>query len=121
MPKPKPKRNEYVDYLLELMTPLGGVSARAMFGGHGIYKDGMMFGLVADDTLYIKTDVENRPEFERLGLKPFVYVIKGKPTSLGYFNVPPEALESAAVMTEWARRGFGAALRAAARKAKVGR
>ena len=113
-----PKKSEYVDYLLELMAPLGGISARAMFGGHGIYKDGMMFGLVANETLYLKTDAENRPVFERQGLRPFVYVIKGKPTALGYFGVPAEALESTAVMTEWARSGFGAALRAAARKPK---
>lgn len=49
-------RNEFVEYLLELLEPSGGVRAKAMFGGFGIYRDNLMFGLVADDILYFKVD-----------------------------------------------------------------
>jgi DNA transformation protein and related proteins len=45
--------SEFVDFVLESLQPLRGVSARRMFGGHGIYKDGLMFALIADDTLYL--------------------------------------------------------------------
>lgn len=112
-----PGKNEYVDYLLELMAPLGGISARSMFGGHGIYKDGLMFGLVANDVLYLKTDAHNRAEFEQFGLAPFTYEIKGKLTAMSYFEAPADALENPSAMTEWARRGFSAALRASAARA----
>ncbi len=109
-------RDEYVDYLVELMTPMGGVSSKRMFGGAGVFKDGKMFGLVADDVLYFKVDDINRDEFTALGLGPFMYDGKGKTMSLGYFRCPDEALESPALMTAWAGSGYGAALRAATKK-----
>ena len=75
-----------------------------------------MFGLVADDVLYFKVDDINRDEFVSLGLGAFMYDGKGKTMALGYFCCPDEALESPALMTSWASSGYGAALRAAAKK-----
>jgi len=49
-------KSEFVKYLLELLEPFENVTSKSMFGGYGIFKDGLMFALVADDTLYIKTD-----------------------------------------------------------------
>lgn len=90
-----------------------------MFGGHGVYKDGLIFGLVIDDAFYLKVDEHNRNEFDARGLLPFVYESKskGKQVSLGYHQCPEDALESSALMVDWAKSGYGAALRAAARKA----
>jgi len=112
------RQNEFVDYLLELLRSFGHVTSRAMFGGHGIYKDGLIFGLVIDEAFYLKVDDVNRGEFDERGLRPFVYhsKSKGKEVSLGYYQCPEEALESAAVMQDWARSGYAAALRAASRK-----
>jgi hypothetical protein len=64
----KPGRNEFVEHVLELLAPLGNVSARRMFGGYGIYRDGLMLGLVASDVLYLKADTENRGEYH--GMAP---------------------------------------------------
>ena len=50
----------FISYLLELLAPFGNVRAKKMFGGHGIFKDELMFGLVADETLYLKADDGNR-------------------------------------------------------------
>ena len=115
------RKNEFVNYLLELLQPFGNVGARAMFGGHGIYKDGLIFGIVVDDTFYLKADDLTRAEFDEQGLVAFVYESKGKgkQVSLGYYQCPVDALESATVMLDWATRAFGAALRAAARKNSV--
>ncbi|MEQ1518062.1 MAG: TfoX/Sxy family protein [Usitatibacteraceae bacterium] len=112
------KRTEFIDYLLELLQPFGDVTARSMFGGYGIYKDAIIFGLVINDVLYFKVDDTNRREFEVRGLEPFVYETKraGGRVSVGYYQCPEDALESSAVMTDWARSGFAAALRVAARK-----
>ena len=63
-----PRRSEFVDYLVESLTPLGDVQARAMFGGWGFYLDGRMFALVAFETFYIKADDGNRADFESRGL-----------------------------------------------------
>ena len=75
--------NEFVQYVLELLEPLGGVSAKAMFGGFGMYRRGMMVALIADETLYLKVDNVNRPDFEAQKLEPFRYQKKGH----GHCNV----------------------------------
>ena len=108
---------EYLDFIKEQLSDFGPVSVRRMFGGAGVYQDGLMFALIADETLYLKVDEENRARFEAAGLPPFVYVTKdGDRMSMSYFQAPPDALESPAVMVEWARLGYAAALRAKTRK-----
>lgn len=110
----KPRRNEFVEHVLELLAPFGGVSARRMFGGFGIYRDALMFALVADDVLYLKADGENRGEFEDAGTEPFSYVARRKQVILSYWRAPDEALENPAAMLPWARTALAAALRAKA-------
>ena len=66
---------EFRDYLLDMLRPLGAVSARAMFGGGGLYFEGQMFALVFDDTLYLKADAETKGDFEARGMEPFTYEI----------------------------------------------
>ncbi len=106
-------KSEFVEYLLELLEPFGYVKARAMFGGFGIYRHDLMFGLVANDTLYLKVDERSRPEFESKGLSPFVYKMKGKEFSMSYYKAPDEALEDPVEMAQWAQKAHDAAVRAA--------
>jgi DNA transformation protein len=106
------KRNEFIELVLELLAPLGTASARAMFGGHGVYLDGVIIAIVVDDTLYFKTDEQNRVEFDRLGLEPFTYeAADGKQQSMSYVRAPDEALDSPHAMRPWARSAMAAALR----------
>jgi len=105
--------NEFVTHLLDLMEPLGPVSARRMFGGYGIYLDRMMFALVADDRLYLKIDDDSRGEFEAAGLEPFRYTKKGKSYQMSYHAAPEDALEDAELLRDWARKAVDAAMRAA--------
>ena len=109
-----PPRNEFVEHVLELLAPFGGVSARRMFGGFGVYRDALMFGLIAGDVLYLKADGENRGEFEAAGAEPFSYTTRRKQVVLSYWRAPEEALESPDAMKTWARSAFAAALRAKA-------
>jgi len=104
----------FVDYLLDLLAPLGSVSARSMFGGHGIYHEGVMFGLVADDILYLKADAENVAHFEAAGLPAFEYGKGGKSIRMSYFLAPPEMMDDPEAAARWARRSIAAALRAQA-------
>ena len=104
--------SELVDHLVDQLAPLGGVSARRMFGGHGIFRDGLMFALVAGDCLYFKVDDDNRAEFEARGLEPFRYAKKGKLVALSYHQAPEEAMDDGEELCRWARPAFAAALRA---------
>lgn len=109
---------EYVAYLQEAFDLFGPVSARRMFGGHGLYHDGLMFGIVVDDTLYLKADAQSAGEFTARGLAPFEYVRNGKPVQLSYYRAPDEILEDRELAAAWARRAFAAALRAPAARKK---
>lgn len=107
----------FVHELLDLLAGFGEVSARRMFGGYGIYRDGIIIGLVDDDVAYFKVDEMNREEFERAGQKPFTIIYKGKTETMGYFTVPEGSLDSPSRLRPWAQLGWEAALRAAERKA----
>ena len=103
--------NDFVRHLLDLLEGFEGVEARRMFGGHGLFRHGLMFGLVHRETLYLKCDQENQAGFEARGLPPFRYERRGKTIALRYRQAPAEALEDEAVLAEWARRAWEAALR----------
>lgn len=104
---------DFLDFVLEQMSQFGPVSARRMFGGHGLYIDGLMFALIADDRLYLKADAEAQVRFTAKSLPPFTYMREGKQAvSLGYFEAPPEVFDDKAEMLAWARLAHAAALRA---------
>jgi DNA transformation protein len=110
-----PSDPEFVTFALDLLAPLGPVEARAMFGGHGLYARGVMFGLLDDDELFLKTDGECRARFVEAGCRRWVY---GRMQSTSYFRPPDDAHEDPEAMLPWARLALEAALRAAAAKAK---
>jgi DNA transformation protein len=126
---------EFVAHVLEMMQPAGRASARAMFGGHGVYLDGsvtpktpespaakgargdLIVGIIVDDVLYLKTDMETRATFVAQELQPFCYATKtGERHVTSYYRPPDEALESPDSMREWLRLALSAALRSATRK-----
>jgi len=105
---------DFAGYAVELLGAAGRVVARRMFGGFGVYCDGVMFALIADDVLYLKADALNRPELERAGSAPFTYEAKGRRTIMAYWRAPDDAMESRELMAPWARSALAAALRARA-------
>ena len=111
-----PADNDYIAYLLELFEQVGGVSAKRMFGGHGLFRDGLMIGLVADEVLYLKVDAETEPLFIEQGLSPFEFQRGDKVVAMSYRQAPEEALDNSEAMNPWAQRAVGAATRAHARK-----
>ncbi len=108
----------FIELLRDALAGLGPVSVRRMFGGAGIYADGVMFGLIADDTLYLKADGETKGAFEAEGLGPYGYGGPGKRIDLPYWRAPERLLDDAEEMVEWARVALGVARRAAAAKPK---
>jgi DNA transformation protein and related proteins len=106
----------FVEHLHDVFESFGPITTRKMFGGYGIYHDGLMFGLVADDTLYLKVDEKVAPEFEREGLEHFVYNKNGRDMKMSYRRAPDVIFDNREQAAVWAERSFKAARRA--RKSK---
>ncbi len=111
---------DFIEHVLELMRTTGRSSARAMFGGHGLYLDGLIVAIVIEDVLYLKTDDETRPAYLKRHLDPFSYTTKdGKAYAMSYHRAPDEAVEGPDAMREWLRPALGAALRNAQKKPRT--
>jgi DNA transformation protein and related proteins len=111
--------DEFAEHVRDLLSALGPVRVRRMFGGAGVYLGDVMFGLISDDTLYLKVDDRNRPRYDAAGLAPFAYEREDGPAIVfTYCQAPPEALDDAELLCEWAREALEAARRAKAARPK---
>jgi DNA transformation protein len=113
-----PVSPHFRDFVLEQLAPAGRVAPRAMFGGVGLYLDGLFFALIDDDTLYFKADESTRPRYERAGSRPFCPYPGEPDKAMGYWQVPAEVLEDPDEVAAWAREALGVAL---AKKRRPGR
>lgn len=96
----------FTQYVIDQLAALGGVTARRMFGGAGLYLDDIFFALISDETLYFKVDDSNREDYVSRGMAPFRPYAARPQVSLTYFAVPAEALEDAEELVQWARRAL---------------
>ena len=100
------------EHLRELFSSFRTVSVRRMFGGAGIYADGLMFALVADGTIYLKADETNEPDFESENLPPFTYeAANGKRAVMSYRKMPDRLYDDPDELSRWAARALDAARR----------
>lgn len=106
-----PVRPEFREYVLEQLGRVAPVTSRAMFGGVGIYADGLFFALVDDDTLYFKTDDDTRGAYEARGLAAF-RPMGGDGPSMRYHGVPGELLEDVDELRPWMEAAVEVARRA---------
>ena len=104
------EQNEFVVYVTDQLRRWAPVSARQLFGGHGIYRGEKIFGIVSRDTLYFRTDDINRPEFTSAGMSPF-RVGKAGRIALSYHEVPADVIEESELLAKWADSAFAAAMR----------
>ena len=103
----------FKSFVLDQLEELGDVTPRSMFGGVGLYRRGIFFGIIAADVLYLKVDATNRPDYERAGTQPF----KPYPDRAGtmqYYAVPVDVLESGLQLAAWARKAVEVAERSKA-------
>ncbi|MGV2333188.1 MAG UNVERIFIED_CONTAM: TfoX/Sxy family protein [Planctomycetaceae bacterium] len=85
----------------EILEPFGPLKIRAMFGGYGIYKDGIIFAIIGYNELYFKADKVLAEYFKSQGSEPFTYDMNGKTASMSYYKVLPEILEDPDLLKEW--------------------
>ena len=111
--------SDFIPFVQELLEGWAPVSARRMFGGNGLYHEGLMFAIVMDQRLYLKADEVNRPQFEALGLAPFTYAMKGKEVALSYWAAPDAIFDEPSEAVRWAQSSWDAALRGHLAKAQA--
>lgn len=110
---------ELLDHSLEMLTGCGHLSSRRMFGGYGIYADGLFIAIIFSDMLYLKASISSQAQFAAEGCKLFEYEREGKKASLRFYTAPLDAMDSPDAMKPWARLAIQAALEArAAQKPK---
>ena len=103
---------DYIAFVIGQLASWGLVSVRKMFGGAGLFRDGLMFGLLAGDTAYLKADDENRPEFEKAGMAPFrPFEGKKRAMTMPYYEIPADVLEDPDSLAIWANDAYAAAVR----------
>jgi DNA transformation protein len=106
-------KQDFVTFAVELLSSVGPVTVRRMFGGHGVYAEGVMFALLDDDELFLKTDERTRETFRDAGCRMWTY---GQMEETSYWRPPDEAHDEPEAMRPWATLGLEAALRKRAEK-----
>ena len=102
--------DEFIEYVIDQLSGWGQVRARRMFGGAGLYRDGRMFGLIADDAAYLKVDDSNRGDFVEAGSAAFrPYPEKGKTAVMSYYEIPADVLENRDLLAQWAQKALAVA------------
>ena len=102
---------EFATHIVDLLDTFGPCEAKRMFGGYGIFHQGLMFALIADGNLYLKADDKTRELFSAEGSEAFSYLKKEKEYRLSYYLAPEDFFEDPDACQLWARMAFEAALR----------
>lgn len=102
----------FLEYAKDLFSPFGEISVRKMFGGAGIYCDGAIFAISADDDIWFKVDDVTRAEFEAAGLHPFEVEMNGKTGTMSYYNAPEEIYDDNDALRHWTSLALAASARA---------
>src|SRR5215472_17075137 len=106
----------FAEFLRDLLTPLGCVTMRRMFGKTGVFCDGLMLGMVMDDALYLRVDHHNRMAFkEAQSAPPLSYKKKGSTIDLSFRRAPERLFDEPDELVTWARAALAAARRVAAK------
>jgi DNA transformation protein len=101
----------FVASLDDVFASFGPIRAQRMFGGYGIFRDDLMFALVAGDVLYLKADEAMAAELAARELGPFEYTKQGRRMQIGYFTAPAEVFDDPDEAKRWAQKAYAAALR----------
>ncbi|OWJ64680.1 TfoX/Sxy family protein [Inquilinus limosus] len=112
-------RNSFIDFLRDQIAPLGPITPRRMFGATGLFCEGVMFGVVAEDALYLRVDDHNRAAFkEAESHPPLSYEKQGRVIDLSFWRVPDRLFDEPDELIDWARSALAAAHRVAGSRAR---
>jgi DNA transformation protein len=109
----------YREFVLEQLGRVTPVTGKSMFGGVGIYAQGLFFALIAEDRLYFKVDNATRPDFEKRGMEPFRPF--GEDSAMGYYEVSADLVEDVNQLETWIKKAIDVAAAAKSSKSKRSR
>ena len=110
----------FAEFLREQLAPLGRITVRRMFGKTGVFCDGVMFGMVTENTLYVRVDDQNRMTFkEAEAFPPLNYKKKGSTIDLSFWRVPERLFDEPDELVTWAQAALAAAHRVAAKRERA--
>ena len=109
---------QFLELITEQMEGFGHVDIKRMFGGAGVFREGLMFALVSEEALYFKVGDGDQGAFEDEGSGPFMYEKNGRSMAMGYWRLPERLYDDREEFSDWARRAFQAALSADCSKPK---
>ena len=110
----------FAEFLREQLAPLGRITVRRMFGKTGVFCDGVMFGMVTENTLYFRVDDQNRVTFrEAEAFPPLNYAKKGSTIDLSFWRVPERRFDEPDELVTWAQAALAAARRVAAKRERT--
>ena len=98
--------DSFKEFVLDQLSALPDVRAKAMFGAHGLYCDEKFFGILGDGRLFFKTDAQSAADYTAHGMGPFTYEMKGKVVAMSFHEVPPDVLEQPQELVVWARKAI---------------
>ena len=101
--------DSFKEFVLDQLSALPALRAKAMFGAHGIYSGEKFFSILDEGRLFFKTNAETEKDYTSRGMPPFTYEMKGKAMTMAYHEVPPEILEQPHELTNWARKAIAIA------------
>ena len=111
--------DSFKEFVLDQLSALPDLRAKAMFGAHGIYSGENFFGILDEGRLFFKTDDRSKADYTARGMGPFTYEMKGKVMTMAYHEVPPDVLEQPQALTAWARHAIQIAAAKPKRRAKT--
>jgi DNA transformation protein len=110
----------FAEFLREQLTPLGRITMRRMFGKTGVFCDGVMLGMVTENTLYFRVDEHNRETFKEAETSPPLnYRKKGETIDLAFWRAPERLLDEPDELVAWARAALAAARRVAVKRQRT--
>lgn len=98
--------DSFKEFVLDQLSGLPDLRAKAMFGAHGLYCGEKFFGILDEGRLFFKTDAQSQLEYTKRGMGPFTYNAKGKMMTMAYHEVPPDVLDQPQELTLWAQKAI---------------
>jgi DNA transformation protein and related proteins len=110
--------DSFKEFVLDQLSAVPELRARAMFGAHGLYAGEKFFGILDEGRLFFKTDAASAADYTSRGMGPFTYESKGRVMTMAYYEVPLDVLENAPELIAWARRAIQVAAASKPKKAR---
>ncbi|MEQ8880085.1 MAG: TfoX/Sxy family protein [Cyclobacteriaceae bacterium] len=107
-------KEDYLNFLKDQLSGIGEFETKKMFGGHGFFKDGLMFGMLGSGTFRLKVNESNEQDYIDKGMKP--YYSDKKKKGMPYWEVPADVLENRTELSKWALKSVSIAIKSSSEK-----